>query len=167
MKKLLSCMLAVLMLGFVACSDSREVKEDTNATQLLPGEEFKQDYNEDYNVETPYMVFTRSDVWGEDIAINHENKDGDMVYVFTSKVEEEDVLLFSLVFTEKQSEHHLLGTFTTDRGKNVSVYADVKTIERQPEWTDDQFDKLNLMQEYINDIIWQLNENSSFTPAGK
>ena len=55
----------------------------------------------------------------------------------------------------------------TGTTSNVSVYADVKTIERQPEWTDDQFDKLNLMQEYINDIIWQLNENSSFTPAGK
>ena len=167
MKRIL-CVLLAMMFVFTACGKSTEAETPVTDNQIseeseiqLPTEEDL--YKAEYEIETPYLTLKRADIWGEDIQIEQTSSGGSDKWIFTTEAAGEKIELFTVEFTQQESEGFLIGVISAEN--DVNVYIDVKTIEKADEWSDEEFGKLNLMQEYVNDIIGQLYELENFEPS--
>ena len=165
-----------MMFIFTACGKGTEaetpqtdnpVSEETEIQISEEGDEMQIPAEEDlykaeYEIETPYLTLKRADIWGEDIQVEQISEKQSNKFIFTTTLKEMVVELFTVEFTQAESEGFLIGVLKDK--KDVNIYINVKTIEQNDQWTEEEFSKLNLLQEYVNEVIVQLYELENFEP---
>ena len=80
---------------------------------------------------------------------------------FYGKVGTDSVLLFELSVGENGSGY-ALGSAPDASGNQMPIWLDIHEIKKDPAWTDDEFNRINELQSYVNDLIEQINHLDGF-----
>ena len=110
-------------------------------------------------VETPYITLYYPKQWTElqSATVTREGENSRLT--FCVAVGDQTVELFSVIIGPEDTEGYLLGTLD-----GMYVYSVMN--EQNPEaWSEEDYMNLCRQQEYINELILQLYENSAFTPS--
>lgn len=156
---------AALTAGMLGCSDRQSgnsVKEteeyseavSDNSVEATIDNEAKESTESAY-IKTPYITFEIPDLWNSIFTVEEYDEEG---YILTFKGREElsEITVFSLYFGGEDHEAHHLGSLG-----DVEVY--VKVNEDYEGLSDVQADKLEDLQEYVNELLVQIQEHENFT----
>jgi len=126
--------------------------------EYIPGllEQAKQD---GIGVETPYVTLYYPKQWTELQSAEVTKSGENYTMTFCAAVGDQTVELFSMIIGPEEAEGYLLGTLD-----DVYVYS-VMNEQDPADWSEEDYMDLCRQQEYINELILQLHENSAFTPS--
>lgn len=136
--------------------DSTMVTPDENGEQFLPEEP------EGIALETDYISLTYPEELDEDVKVK-ESKKKDVVKITFSAKELDKLELFTIILSKSEQEGTRLGVLEDPEEGDIIVTMDMNEQNAQ-DWSDEEFEKINALQERVNDIIIQFFEDPRFVP---
>lgn len=137
-------------------ADSTMVTPDENGEQFMPEEP------EGIALETDYISLTYPEELDKDVKVK-ESKKKDVVKITFSAKELDKLELFTIILSKSEQEGTRLGILEDPDEGDIIVTMDMNA-QNAEDWTDEEFEKINALQERVNDIIIQFFEDPRFVP---
>lgn len=115
-------------------------------------------------VDTPVGSFVYPEEWGALVTTEDASTEGTYGISFFGEAGGEQVPLFTLA-VGPDGQGYLLGTAPDVSGAQQEIRLDIRALEQDPGWTDEEFLQLNTEQACVNDLIEQIHELDGFLPA--
>lgn len=80
---------------------------------------------------------------------------------FYTTVQGKQVLLYELVIGNDE-EGYFLGTLPDENGDRKNVCVKISPIDKDPSWTDEEYQKVNEMQSTVNDLMSEIYDSEGF-----
>lgn len=163
-QKWLSLILAVIVVvGILAgCGASKETANvDSNpadAEQIMPTEELS------IPLATNYIILGYPAELEKDVKVTYENIADGQKITFTTEFTGEELVLFHFTISASVEEGYLLGILNDAQAGELNVCMNVHDYSNGSLKPED-FNKINAMQERVNDIIIQFYEDERFVPS--
>ena len=152
---------ALIVTGLVGCG---EEAEETNPSQDLSGN-VTEGPTEEPKVALPtrYIVLSYPAEIKEDVKVSYEDlKDGQKI-IFTTDFTGQELELFRFVISKTVTEGHQLGVLEDAQAGSLAVCVSVQEY-LSGNWEIADYNKLNALQERVNDIMAQIQADPRFTP---
>ena len=115
-------------------------------------------------VVTKYMRFAYPEDLKETLIVREEESETRFCVTFSMIAAEQEVELFAIILSETEEEGYKLGYLQDETYGTVIVTTRIN--EQSPnDWPEEEFARINSMQERINDILVQFYEDPRFSPA--
>ena len=125
----------------------------------INGEEFTVTEDPGIAVENPYMTYCYASDLADDVTVETSTENGRHEAAFLTEINGEKLELFRIILGKGTAENgYVLGTL----GKDVHVTL-VMNEQHAEDWSEEDFARINTLQERINDIIPQFYADSRFT----
>lgn len=158
---LLAAMVALAAVLFAACSS--QPSADKVQTPVSQGDAEGTEAPA-IPLATNYIVLSYPAELEQDVTVSYENlKDGQLIR-FTTDFTGEELELFSFSISTSGDDGYTLGTLEDPEAGSLMVCMHVKEYT-EGNWKPEDFNKLNAMQERVNDIIVQFYEDERFVPS--
>lgn len=156
MGTLLSILLAMVAVVVLAtgCGQSAKSSDEASTTQT---EEEKRGLN----LDTPVGTVTFPAQWTEDVKVKEKTEKNVYTASFYGEAAGKDVLLFEFV-VGGEAEDYQLGTVPDASGKAQNVGLNIKEIEAEDAWSDEESEQINTLQSSVNDLIEQFYAMDGF-----
>jgi len=143
-------------------SQAEEAESSSSSRELLPGEE---NYVPEpvVPIETNYITVYFPEELTKDITLAHLEEDGHQTIAFSSTIGGKDLLLFTVVFAPPGTEDFQLGVLKDETAGEVPVCIRMN-VQNETDWTAEEFERINRLQERVNDLIIQFYEDPRFVP---
>ena len=112
---------------------------------------------------TNYIILSYPAEIQDDVTVTYENIEGGQKIVFTTDFTGEEIELFHFTISESGTEGYSIGVLEHEEAGSLVVCMNVQAYS-DGNWKPEDFNKLNAMQERVNDIIIQFYEDPRFTP---
>lgn len=112
-------------------------------------------------ITTPVGKLVYPEEWIDYVQIEDSSSDKGYSACFYATAGEEKVVLFKMYIGSGNSGY-LIGSAPDADGNMQEIRFDIKELEAAPSWTDEDTDRLNLMQSCVNDLIDQLHQLEGF-----
>lgn len=106
---------------------------------------------------TPVGTLTVPDGLADACRIADTSADGQYAVSFYGTVGTEEVFLFELAVGGTGTGYNL-GSLPDETGTLLPVWLNIRGIEKEDGWTDNDYAGINNLQTYVNDLIEQVNE---------
>lgn len=116
-------------------------------------------------VETEHITFYFPEELTADMTLEHLEEDGHQLIAFTGTFGGKELRLFSVVFGPPGTEQgdFQIGVLQDDAAGEVPVSIRVN-VQQQEDWSAEDFERINILQERVNDIIVQFHSDPRFSP---
>lgn len=169
--KWLAVLLVVLLMAamtFAGCSGS---KQDTptaeKSGQMVSNPAQETEATEEVlsvPLATKYIVLSYPAELEGKVTVAYEDvKDGQKI-TFTTNIGGEELELFHFSISASGDDGYLLGTLEDEKAGSLLVCTSVQDYANG-NWKPEDYNKINSMQERVNDIIVQFYADSRFTPS--
>lgn len=115
----------------------------------------------DGKIETPVGTLLFPEERAKDVFVKDVSKGGKYAVSLYGTVETEDVLLFTLSVGEG-GESYELGSAPGTDGTQQAVFLDISPIAAKSDWSQEDADRITLLQSCVNDLIEQINQMDGF-----
>lgn len=157
---LLLLLMALLLSG---CAAPAATKEALPVTVTPTPEEAAAAEEATVPLPTEYIVLSYPAELEDDVTVHSESIDGGQVVRFTTDFTGEELLLFSFSISSSGDDGYMIGTLTDEQAGELLVCMNVEEYDNG-NWKPEDYNKLNAMQERVNDIIIQFHEDPRFEP---
>lgn len=171
LSKLLILLLAVIVMVavvFTACG-----QQEADATLPPVDEQIADDQpgdNQEEEAEAPvvplptnYIVLSYPAELENEVAVTYENVNDGQMITFTTNFTGEELVLFRFTISASGDDGYPLGILNDEQAGELVVCVDVEEYTNG-NWTPEDYNKLNALQERVNDIIVQFYEDPRFVP---
>lgn len=93
--------------------------------------------------------------------LQDSSEDGQYSASFYTTVGKDEILLFELSMGA-EGNGYTLGSAPNKSGEQTAVWLNIHEIEKQAEWTDEEYSNLNKLQSHVNDLIEQITTLDGF-----
>lgn len=112
-------------------------------------------------IETAYLTLYYPEEFADEVMLKYDaTEDGYVINVFAQNVGA-GFELFTMEFTNADSDGYKLGELKGEDGEQVGVYM-LMNQQSAEDWSAEDYETINLLQSTANDLIMQLNENANF-----
>lgn len=113
---------------------------------------------------TKYMRFAYPEDLKDVLIVTEEETETRFCATFSMIAAEQEVELFAIILSESEEEGYKLGYLQDETYGTVIITTRIN--EQSPnDWPEEEFARINSMQERINDILVQFYEDPRFIPA--
>lgn len=113
---------------------------------------------------TKYMRFAYPEDLKDVLIVTEEETEARFCATFSMIAAEQEVELFAIILSETEEEGYKLGYLEDETYGTVIITTRIN--EQSPnDWPEEEFARINSMQERINDILVQFYEDPRFIPA--
>lgn len=160
--KWLTVLLVVLLtigMTFIGCSAPTAEESGSEPTQET--EAMEKDIS--VPLATKYIVLSYPAELEDDVTVAYEDvKDGQKI-TFTTNIAGEELELFHFSISASGDDGYLLGTLEDETAGSLLVCMNVQEYANG-NWKPEDYNKINSMQERVNDIIVQFYADPRFVP---
>ena len=161
-KNSLLWLIIVALVAVIAVMAFMMMKDDP-ADETIPtginGEEFAETEDPGIAVENPYMTYYYASDLSDEITVETTTDSDRHEAAFLTEINGEKLELFRIILGKGTAENgYVLGTL----GKDIQVTL-VMNEQHAEDWSEEDFTRINTLQERINDIIPQFYADSRFT----
>ena len=115
------------------------------------------------SVETQHMSFYYPAELEETFIVRHSEEEGNQTVAFCSEISGEELELFAVVLGTADENDFTLGILQDDTAGEVPVSIRMN-VQDPADWSAEDFERINALQERVNDIIIQFYEDPRFVP---
>lgn len=130
-------------------SDTDEPVEETNEPR--------------FQITTQCITLSLPETLQDKIVVDTAENEQSTNITVTSKGYEQEAVLFSVALSRDEPDGYILGVLKDKTNGQWNVAVDVKQISSE-DWSSEQYSELCTLQEYVNDIMIQLQEDPRFVP---
>ena len=154
-------LIIVALVAVIAVMAFMMAKNDP-ADETIPtgvnGEEFTEAEDPGIAVENPYMTYYYASDLADDVTIQQTSSEDCHEAAFLTTINGEELELFRIILSKETAENgYVLGMLD----KNIQVTL-VMNEQRAEDWSEEDFARINALQERINDIIPQFYAEAGF-----
>lgn len=113
--------------------------------------------------QTEYILLSYPAEMGQTVSVTYEALPDGQQVIFTTDHTGQELELFRFSISASGTDGYRLGVLNDPQAGALSVCVDVKSYQ-SGSWTPEQYEKLNQLQERVNDIIIQFYEDPRFVP---
>lgn len=163
-KRLLTLLAAVMLMVvvFAGCSKESAEAQPTATAQVGEGAEITE--ASAVPLSTNYIVLSYPAELEEDVKVSYENLEDGQMIIFTTDFTGEELELFHFSISTSGDDGYPLGVLEDEQAGSLVVCMYVQEYT-DGNWKPEEFNKLNSMQERVNDIIVQFYEDERFVPS--
>lgn len=170
LSRLLILLMAVIMImAFTACGQQgADVPEATAGDAPIVGEQIAED--QEVETEAPavplptnYIVLSYPAELENEVKVTYEDLDDGQMITFTTDFTGEELMLFRFSISASGDDGFPIGVLKDEKAGELVVCVHVEE-HTDGNWKPEDFNKLNAMQERVNDIIVQFHEDPRFVP---
>ncbi len=115
-------------------------------------------------IKTPVGELSLPQEWGDSVETKEDLSGNTGSIEFDSKVGNDKVTLFTLVFGGQQDGYYV-GYLPDQDGNEISVYLEISEIEADPSWSEDETKQVNDLQGGVNDLLDQIRNIQGFVSS--
>lgn len=115
-------------------------------------------------VVTKYMRFSYPEELKDQLIVREEEGEDRFQATFSMIAAEQEVELFTIILSQTEEEGYRLGALEDETYGTVIVTTRINQ-QKASDWPQEEFDRINAMQERINDILIQFYEDPRFVPG--
>ena len=144
---------------------SSSEEPESSSRELLPGE--PEEIDPGIPVETEHITIYFPEELTDDMTLEHLEEDGYQLIAFSGTFSGKELRLFSVIFGPAGSGtgDFQLGTLNDENAGEVPVSIRMN-VQNEADWSAEDFEKINALQERVNDLIIQFYDDPRFTPTG-
>lgn len=159
-KQSLLWLVIIVLLAVIAVMAAMMMKDEP-ADETIPtginGEEFAETEDPGIAVENPYMTYRYASDLADIITVQQTSTENSHEAAFLTEISGQELELFRII----------LGTETVENGFCLGTLDNIQVIlvmneQRAEDWSEEDFDRINALQERINDIIPQFYADPRF-----
>lgn len=164
------CVLVLaLMIGLLctACSASTEQSQATEEADVVSSAEQTELENEEavaVPLSTKYMILSYPIAWEDEIEVVLEDLEDGQKITFLTQIGGESLEVFCFTLGTREWDGYKLGVLQDETEGDVNVYVDVHEYP-DGNWDPEDYNRLNRIQEQVNEIIIQFYSDARFVPA--
>lgn len=116
-----------------------------------------------FQIETQIITLSLPEAVQDHITVNTEENEHSTSITYASKDHSQEPVLFSVVFTKDEPQGNLLGVLNDDAKGKWKACVNVTQIDPN-DWSEEDYSQICALQEWVNDIMIQLQEDPRFVP---
>lgn len=146
--------------------DSENLADESEIVESVTddnGEQFAPEETQGIPIETKYITLFLPEELEKEISVEQNKKGGVHTVSFSTDIAEKHFELFSILMSKEEQDGYKLGVIRDDKAGDIIVTM-VMNEQKAEDWEEKEFEKINGLQERVNDIIIQFYEDSRFVP---